>query len=391
MNQIKNSILHICVIAFIFLGMSKAVWAQNDQKQPHILLITAADSVETALWYRSIDEYARLASDALEVELEHMFVGSMRADIMDRVKGRLSQEPRPDYLILDNMRGLGVELLRLAEAEKIQTFLYMTPLTDEDYKLLGGPRADLKYWIAQLIPDDVTAGYDLANYLIAHARDKKAKLNDTTPIKMIGILGRPSTSASPQREIGLKRAVAENPDVILLQSVAGRWMTDIATTKYLGLKRRYNDIDIVWCANDDMALGVAKVAADESIYPSIGGVDWIPPALEGISTGAMAITMGGHSFDIAYVIAMLRHHYDGGELSDGAGGYSFSSQLMPLNQDNIDFYNKFMEQKALGNIDFEAGFEGFMDTSSRNEMISMKTFVEKSMANATQTEIEAGL
>ncbi len=385
MNRIQSYILRLCVIALAYLCMSTTVWAQNNHKdRPYVLLITGADSVETALWYRSIDEYARLSADALDVELEHFFVGSVRSEIMGRVETRLKQEPRPDYLILDNMRDLGVELLRLADAQKIQSFLYMTPLTEEDYTLLGGPRAELKYWMAQLIPDDVTAGYDLANYLITHAREKKAKLNDTTPIKMIAIMGRPSTSASPQREIGLKKAVVENSDVILLQSVAGRWIPDIATTKYLGLKRRYGDIDIIWCANDDMALGVAKVATHESVYPSIGGVDWIPPAIEGISTKAMAVTMGGHSFDIAYVIAMLRHHYDGGELSDGQNGYSFSSKLMPLSQSNLDFYNDFLEQKASGDIDFKAGLDGLMDFKSDKKPLSMNTFIKKSTMVGTE-------
>lgn len=373
----------IALLAHCFLAVGASAEHIPQNERPVVVLFIAANGTADAIWYDGIVENSQAAADALNLELEQIFAGTVRPKVLAALEQRLKQAPKPDYIVFGNQRGLGADMLKLTNDYEVNTFLYIAPLEDEDHARIGGPRASLPYWIGELIPDDEKAGYDLAQFLIEEARD--AAKDPSRTIRMLGITGRRSTTSSAQRHRGLLRAVSEHDDVDLLQTVPGRWRRDVAKQKYKLLLNRYGDVDIVWAANDPMALGVVEAAQERSDDVKIGGVDWIPPALQALEDGTLVASMGGHNFDIAYVMALLRNHFDGHDFADIAGSPSLSSNLIPLTSENIAHYQEFSVRKQNSKIDFGAGLSKLV-TEEGLENISITPFIENTMPEMSGTQ-----
>lgn len=373
--------LHIWGVLLLVLCWPGA-FAQGDtetREKPRITIFMAANGVGDALWYQGIVDHSQAAADALDIELRHAFAGTVRPEVLTRLEQELTRTPKPDYVVFGNQRSLGSTMLEMAEAHNVKAFLYIAPISPDDHARLGGPRGELGHWIGELIPNDEQAGFDLAQILIARAREERA--NDSEKLHLVGIAGRRSTSSAKERQKGLMRALSVNDDVELLQIVSARWQADVAEQKYKLLKHRYPHIDIVWSANDPMALGVIEGVRDikPDPEPAIGGVDWIPPAIEAVEQGDLVATMGGHNFDIAYVMALLRNHYDGTDFAEIAGTPSLSSTLVPLSEDSVAAYRDFLTYHAEGRIDYAIGLSG-LDTAQALGELSMQRFISRTVS-----------
>ena len=371
------------IFCIIFCGMhgigpSSKVMAAEDR--PSILLISLTDRLDVSAWYRGIDEYSKLSAVALEVDLEHLALGLSREEIIPFLDKKLSTFPKPDYLIFANQLNLGTEILKLGEKHNVKSFLYIEPLSADDYSNLSGPRGTYKNWIGQLIPDDEKAGYDLANKIINDAKKRKIKKGDTSKVRLIAMSGRRSTPAAYLRHKGLMRAVNTREDVEFLQSVSARWAKDVAARKFIGLQGRYGKIDAVWNANDTMAMGVISVTESNGSLPSIGGVDWIDDAVKALSDEKLVATMGGHVFDIAYVVALINNYHQGIDFADYTGTASLRSNLMILTPDNLSDFEAFLKYKDTEKVDFKKGFKGLVNKDNLKD-ITIQKFVEQAMNN----------
>jgi len=376
------TILLLCLHAPNAFSQGKA----ETKTKPRVTLFMAANGVGDALWYEGIVDHSQKAANALDIDLTHVFAGTIRPTVLAKLKEELTKTPKPDYIVFGNQRSLGPTMLEMAERHGVKAFLYIAPLSPEDHKRFGGPRGKLKNWIGELIPNDEQAGFDLAQILITQAREKQEKPGET--LHVVAITGRRSTSSAKERQKGLMRALAMNDDVELHQVVSARWQTDVAEQKFNMLRRRYTHIDIVWAANDPMALGVVEAVKkiDTSFNPAIGGVDWIPPAITAVQNKKLVATMGGHNFDIAYVMALLRNHYDGIDFAEITGTPSLSSKLVPISTDNVDIYNNFFKHKTNGKIDYAVGLSG-LDSAEVLENLSMQRFISLTVNNHRNGEL----
>lgn len=196
-----------------------------------------------------------------------------------------------------------------------------------------------------------------------------------TPLRMLGITGLRSTSSARRREAGMRRALQESEDVELLQMVSARWSRITARRKYELLVKRYGPVDLVWVANDPMALGVLEASVESSYQPFVGGVDWIPPAIRAVSEGRLVTTFGGHFMDIALVMGLLRNHLDGADFAKIAGGPSLASTLVALDTTNVARYQAFLEERSRDGIDYRA----ILSALRRREVLArldVRLFVE---------------
>ena len=339
-------------------------------ERANVLVVQPSDAVTDALWFETMDQHIKFSARDLNMDVEHFFAGDDRTKVSSNVIAKIEDGAKPDYLVFSNQNEMGVGLLKICEKLDIKCFIYGAPLTERDVKEYGGPRQNLQNWIGQIIPDDEQAGFDLANTLIAQAREIKKENNDNTPIRIIGIAGTASNPASVNRTNGLRRAAASYQDVELLQIVSARWVREVAANKFEMLTTRYGGSDVVWCANNDMALGVLERARALDNPPKIGGFDWVPPAIDALKQDGLSAVIGGHEIDIAYALNLLRSYHNGEDFMEQTGTTSLHSRLIPLTPESVNEYSIFLDKLAKGKVDYQKGLnslgegkEGFSDIS----------------------------
>jgi ABC-type sugar transport system substrate-binding protein len=152
-------------------------------------------------------------------------------------------------------------------------------LADDTYPM------DYKYWVCHNSPDDVQAGYDIA---VALFRSFKTPGKG----KVLAVEGMMANTASQSRVAGLKKALAEYPDVELLDQQPAEWDMKLALSTTETWLSKYSEIDGIWAADDTMALGVVTALQNAGKNGKIGvvGVAGTLEAVNAIKAGDMTAT-----------------------------------------------------------------------------------------------------
>ncbi len=343
-------------------------------ERPFVVLIQATDKLEDSPWFQGIDSYANNAATSLNIDFKHLLTGDDRSEIPKVLVNYIHNERRPDYLLFANQIEIAPGILQLCEEMGIKAFMINSPLSKKDRQVLGEPREDLTNWIGEIIPDDEQAGFELARILIEKARENKQANGETGKIKVIGISGTNATPASALRVEGLKRAIAMHEDAELLQVVSARWVPHVAAQKYRLLVSRYGEPDVVWAANDDMALGVLEEARAFKHMPAIGGFDWTPPAIRALQKGELSASMGGHDFEVAYALKILKAYHEGRDFLQTSGTTSLKSKLTSLTPETVYDHSNFLTAIRETEVDYATGLSALLLNKEDYADISIDQF-----------------
>ncbi|MDR3497156.1 MAG: sugar ABC transporter substrate-binding protein [Ancalomicrobiaceae bacterium] len=150
----------------------------------------------------------------------------------------------------------------------------------DDVKLQTYP-----HWVGHIAFDAVEQGYFNATELFKTFK---------TPNKgsIIAIQGMLSNNAAIGRFQGLQKALKEFPDVKLVQWEAADWDTNKAYEVTKQLLAAHPDVDGVWSANDNMAIGIVAALKEAGLAGKVltCGTDGIPDAFDAIEAGSQAST-----------------------------------------------------------------------------------------------------
>lgn len=185
-------------------------------------------------------------------------------------------------------------------------------------------------YIAFLGPDDETAGYEQAKSLIEGGCKK-----------LVGLGGFQGTSVAEGRKAGLDKALAEYPDVELLQFEYVGENTDDGDAGMRNLLSAHPELDGVWCYNDSLALASVNVLKENNLIPGVkvGGMDLLSPAVDSMEAGELWFSTGGHYYQSAFGALILYDTLMGFEY-DGEPVVKIS--LLAVSQDNLaDFQAKY--------------------------------------------------
>lgn len=110
--------------------------------------------------------------------------------------------------------------------------------------------------------------------------------------KVVELEGTVGASAAVQRKEGFDTYMAENcPDIEILDSQTGDFTRAMGKEVMESFLKTYDDIDAVFCHNDDMALGAIEAIKEAGKKPGedikIVGVDGVKGAFEAMLTGEM--------------------------------------------------------------------------------------------------------
>jgi hypothetical protein len=118
----------------------------------------------------------------------------------------------------------------------------------------------------------------------------------------------------------MRRAVAENPRVVLDQEVYAAWTREKAHEQADWLYQRYPHAKLIWAGNDLMAFGAMAAWEKRGGKPGadawFSGINTSTEALEAIKSGRLTSLAGGHFITGAWTLVMIYDYHHGRDFAD---------------------------------------------------------------------------
>lgn len=263
---------------------------------------------------------------------------------------------RPDCIIAHNYKKKGKEFLKIAGDYDVPVLMFNAGFSEAEDA--GVPRGKYPNWIGQILPDDEQGGYQLAKDLIAIA--KTLDKNKSGTIEMVALEGNRASDASNKRVAGLKRALAEHPEVVNNQFFHVKWRMNRASEVFRATMRRYPQTTIFWSASEDMAIGVIKAAKEDGFKPGsdfvTGGFDILPVNKPYVESGEMSVSIGAHYFEAAWALILAHDYLKGIDFDTESGGtFTFTSELTTQSKKDFATYRDIysaLSDSSLDSLDF---------------------------------------
>lgn len=319
----------------------------------HMSFINPGRSDET--YWLDAARGMQAAADSLGVQLEMRYAERdplQQIALVRELAARPAAE-RPDYLIVSGEKGTLVEQIRLATGAGIRTFVAYSSVLGADRAQLGQPRERYPLWLGSLLPDPEQAGYLTARALIAAGPSAATGAGGRAPLALLAIAGDRSTESSVRRNRGLQRALAEQPQVQLLQTVYGDWRRDKAQRQAAELYARYPQARLIWAGNDEMAFGAMDALVAAGGQPGrdrlFSAINTSPAAMQAVIDGRLAALAGGHFMTGAWAVVMLHDHARGHDFADE--GLELSLPMFTLFTPELA--RRYLQRFASGPLDID--------------------------------------
>jgi ABC-type sugar transport system substrate-binding protein len=280
----------------------------NPGKSDEVYWVTATQAMQAA---------ARSLGMTFEVQYaqrEPLKTFAIARDLVARGAGK-----RPDYIVITDDSAVADQLLRIIEPAGVKSFLAYSSIPLDQRGGTGSPRGKYKGWLGSLEPRAEDAGYLTARGLIERGRTEKAMGPDGR-LHMLAIAGDRTTASSLKRNQGMRRAVSEDPIVVLDQEVYAGWTRENAAGQADWLYRLYPHLKLVWAGNDLMAFGAMAAWEKRGGKPGVdawfSGINTSTEALEAIKSGRLTSLAGGHFITGAWALVMLYDYHHGRDFAD---------------------------------------------------------------------------
>lgn len=312
------------------------------------------------------------ASKDLNVELIQLY--AKRDHLLMK---QLTQEvPKhdPDYVIIVNEKGVGLELLETITDFNIPTFALLNSFPLDDLNQLSS--AQKAKFIGSVVPDNYAAGKNqLKTLLSLHSRQYNRNDNYT----LLALRGDHSSPAALEREQGMFAQLSESQNITLAYSPVASWSKQEAYDIVRGLVKRQR-IDLIWSANDAMAYGAANAIseADLDYQVSIGGVNW-DLAQE---NPAIDVSYGGHVTLGAKALVMLSDYHH--RAAAPCEMHVLLNIFKASEADSIKQFNRNTSTENINQFDFSRFSKRHIERSKFN----MDTFVTRQYQALTHLEAD---
>ncbi|OJH41216.1 ABC transporter substrate-binding protein [Cystobacter ferrugineus] len=337
----------------LLLGAAPSVPAAPERARMRVVFLNALGTGSG--FSRQFRGAMHAAAHDLDIELVVLDVGHWPGEILEQARQAVSGPDKPDYLIVSIHRGIGARVLELAERAHVPVFVVNSGLALEDRARVGGPREHFAGWVGQMLPDDVGAGDWLVRLLVDAARARGLSSPDGR-VRLIAIEGQLGDTSARQRHMGLRQALSGAKDVELLQGVTASWRREEGQRKTSLLLRRYPELEAVWAANDDLAMGAVQALEEAGRRPGgdvvVGGIDWTPEALEAVREGRLVTSLGGHFLEGAWALVLLYDHHRGRDFASER--IDWRTEFLPATRASAAGYLEVLARPDWEAFDFRA-------------------------------------
>lgn len=350
-------LLFICILTFLGYTTARAEsTAVKDEKARTYVFIRPDPGNPPHPFFDEFESAMRAATQSLGDKLEVRYANTDHYRMLEQITEAANTQPKPDAIVFMAMRSNGEQALTILEKAGVHGFIINAGLTDEQYQKAGAPRSHFKYWLGEMLPDDVAAGKILAQNLYEKAIAANPSLKETG-VKMLAIEANPGDGASILRTQGLQEYAAQQPNLEILQIVRGQWEQEKAKELTAHMLKRYERIDVIWAASDAMAVGGAQAAIEHGLSPAknvfIGGVDWSQQGFEEIVKSTLSASAGGHILEGAWA-AIVLHDYFNGHDFEGQEGLRMKSPMYIADHGNLNEIRGKMGARNWDKMDFKS-------------------------------------
>lgn len=292
------------VLGKCLLWLSIPFWACAHATS--VVFLNPGSSNET--FWVSYSQFMQAAAKELGLDLQIHYAERNPDRTLEQARTALQGARRPDYLLLVNERYVAPEIFRLAEGSGVKLFVVNSPLTADQQRLLSERQSASPELIGSMVANDEEAGYQMLKALIR----KHGPVASGQRIDLLAFSGLKVTPAAQWREQGLRRALAEHPEVRLRQVVSGEWSRQRAYEQASQLLKRYPKTALVWSANDEMALGAMQAFQEQQRQPGkdvlFSAINTSPQALQALLDGRLSTLFGGHFTLGGWAMVVVHDH-----------------------------------------------------------------------------------
>jgi len=323
----KKNILIISLCLLVLLGFTAKSFAQDK--------VAWFKSGANSKFWPVVEQIMVTAAKDLQLDL-NIYEYNNDPFYMETLVKEVLADPdiRPDCILIHNFKNRGEKILKLGEQFEVPVFLFNAGFATDSQA--GKPREKYPHWIGQMVPDDEYGGYLLAKELFLKAASLSK--NKLVPLQMVALEGNRTSSASIKRVLGLKRALAEHPEVINNQFFHSKWKKELAKEAFKATRRRYPLTTIFWAASETMSIGVIEAAKEQGLLPGkdifTGGFDLLPENKKYIETGEMTTSVGGHYFEAAWALVLIHDYLHGIDFGTQETT-SFTTKMTSQTKDNF--------------------------------------------------------
>ncbi|WAT31572.1 ABC transporter substrate-binding protein [Pseudomonas sp. GXZC] len=271
--------------------------------------------MSTETFWVSYAQFMQAGAKDLGLHLRVRYAERDAHNTLNQAREALQGSERPDYLVLVNEQYVAPQILRMAQGSGVKLLIVNNALTADQVQLLGNSAG----WIASMVADDEQAGYLMLTDLLRQHGPVAA--GET--IDLLAFSGTKTTPAAQLREQGLRRALAEHPEVRLRQLVYGEWSRQRAFEQATLLFKRYPQTALVWSANDEMALGAMQALQDSGRVPGkevlFSAVNSSPQILQARLEGRLSTLVAGHFTLGGWAMVLINDDAKGVDISAHGG------------------------------------------------------------------------
>jgi ABC-type sugar transport system substrate-binding protein len=293
----------------------------------------AGGDKENNFWVR-MGQFAEAVAEDLNIDLEVVYPPPATYPIKRAGLKLIEGLSNQDYLITVYFDSVTNELLEIAEDRRIHTFLINTDILKSDREKVGRPREIYKHWIGHMRPDDVQAGYQVADAILNH-------FDQPETVRLLVINGNTTVQVAFDRELGLKQRLEESPGAKRVATGMGNWEKEPSRVTTAKLLKEHPEVNAIWAGSDPMALGAIEAINKTGKRPGrdivTASIDWTNEGLKAVRDGEMLANVGGHFME-AGIALMLMYDYHNGHDFNEEMGVSFRSSMYRVSEEQIDDY-----------------------------------------------------
>ncbi|NVK24088.1 MAG: ABC transporter substrate-binding protein [Gammaproteobacteria bacterium] len=297
------------IVCILLLLVSNSLLAQGPKRLMNVAYVGHTKG-ENAFWDNLVAPMPEVAKQ-LGINLSVYYADyNNRFSYFDEVTKIVNSDTPPDFLISPFRAASSKPLLNLLEKKQIPFISIVNEIPRSERAKVGLPQANYKFWKAQITSDDTASGEMLAQALRAIALKKTAQ----RPLKLVALAGGRVMESSLERNDGLQKALAQYNDLYYQQSVFTDWNPGKAYRMCTELYHRHGKADIVWAANDDIAITAAQclrdLLDDDVNNVTIGGVDATIKGVQAVINEQIDITLGGNQMHGAWALIVAFDIYN---------------------------------------------------------------------------------